>query len=288
MLQNNIIRYCFIFFLILQIIISALLGCSNSGQNLDSWAHIEPGLALGIFDAPILSDYGDSHITVLRINPQFYKIDIYCESYYGGLKRTPRQWAEQFKLKVAINAGMYATDYITSVGYLKSGSHLNNPHLNSHHKTVFACGPLDPNIPAAQVIDLNCDDFNLWRDKYSSFSQCIRMINCQQENVWEPQAKKWSIACIGMDKSANLLLIHCRSPYSVHEFINMLLELPLNILNTMYLEGGPAASLYFSLGGIEKELVGSHEASFMMGENNQTAWSVPNIIGIKNLEKQKK
>jgi uncharacterized protein YigE (DUF2233 family) len=265
-----------------------LLGCSNPGQNSDIWSHIEPGLDLGIFNAPISSQYGDSYITVLRINPHLYTIDIYCQSYYGGPKRTARQWAKQFELMISINAGMYATDYITSVGYLKSGSHLNNPHLNSYHKTVFACGSLDPHIPAAQIIDLTCDDFNLWNNKYSSFSQCIRMINCQRQNVWEPQLKKWSIACIGMDKSSNLLLIHCRSPYSVHEFINMLLELPLNILNTMYLEGGPESSLYFSLGGIERELVGSHEANFMIGESNQTAWPIPNIIGIKELEKQKK
>lgn len=250
----------------------------------DSFANLEPGLALGIFDATVKSDYGDSRITILKIDPTLFLIDIYCESYYKNNHRTLREWAEEFNLIAVINAGMYAEDYITSVGYLKSGNHVNNSHLSSKYNCIFACRPVEKDIPVAQIIDLKNQDFSIWKSKYLSFSQSIRMISYEQKNVWQPQLKKWSIACLAMDVSGNILFIHCQSPYSVHDFINILLTLPLNIYNAMYLEGGLEAGLYFSAGGIERELRGIHESSLIIGESNETALTTPNIIGIRKGE----
>jgi len=253
-------------------------------ENEGSFTNLEPGFELGIFDAPVKSEYGDSRITILKIDPKIFFVDIYCESYYKSKHRTLREWAEEFNLIAATNAGMYAEDYITSVGYLKSGNHVNNSHINSKYNCIFACRPAENNIPAAQIIDLKNQDFNIWKSKYLSFSQSIRMISYRQLNVWQPQEKKWSIACLAMDKSGNVLFIHCRSIYSVHDFINILLDLPLNIFNAMYLEGGPEAGLYFSAGGIERETYGIYESSFIIGESNESASPVPNIIGIKKVE----
>ncbi len=257
----------------------------SSQGNEDSFAKLEPGLALGIFNAPVKSEYGDSRITILKIDPRAFFVDIYCESYYKSKHRTLREWAEEFNLIAATNAGMYAKDYITSVGYLKSGNHINNSHINSKYKCIFACRPVKNNIPTIQIIDLKNNDFNIWKNKYLSFSQSIRMISYKQINVWQPQEKKWSIACLAIDKSGNVLFIHCRSTYSVHNFINILLTLPLNIYNAMYLEGGAEAGLYFSAGGIEKELYGIYESSLIIGESNESALPTPNIIGIKKLNK---
>ncbi len=252
--------------------------------NKDSFANLEAGFELGIFNTPVKSENGDSRITVLKIDPRLFSIDIYCESYYKSKHRTLREWAEEFNLIAATNSGMYAEDYITSVGYLKSGKHVNNSHINSKYNCIFACRPVKKNIPPAQIIDLKNQDFNIWKSKYLSFSQSIRMISHRQLNVWQPQEEKWSIACLAMDKSGNILFIHCRSTYSVHDFINILLALPLDIYNAMYLEGGKEAGLYFSAGGIEKEIYGINESSFIIRESNESALPVPNIIGIRKSE----
>ncbi len=247
----------------------------------ESKLNINPGLALKILEAPVKSDYGDSRITVLKIDPEFYDINIYCASQLDQKSRTVKTWASEFKLTAVINAGMYAADHLTSVGFMKSGEHLNNRNLNKTYNCVFACAPLEENVPQAQIIDLKCQDFKIWKSKYLSFSQSIRMISCRQKNVWQQQPRKWSIAALAVDKEGDLLFIHCRSPYSVHDFIEMLLQLPLNIYNAMYLEGGPEASLYFSAGDFEKELFGSYETGFILNDQNASAWKIPNVIGIR-------
>jgi uncharacterized protein YigE (DUF2233 family) len=242
---------------------------------------LEPGLFLGILDSPAQSEMGDSRITILRFDPSLYESDIYCDSYYGGTRRTPSEWAEEFSLIAVINAGMYAQDKSTAVGFLKSNDHLNNPRLNRRFNCVFACGALEKGIPFAQIIDLRCEDFGGWRDKYSSFTQSIRMISCQQKNVWQQQSKRWSIAALGMDKTGQILFIHCRSLYSVHDFINILLGLPIDIFNAMYLEGGAEASLYVKAGGMEINLTGISETEILLGERNGAYRPVPNVIGIR-------
>ena len=106
------------------------------------------------------------------------------------------------------------------------------------------------------------------------------MVSCRQENVWEKQERMWSIAAFGMDTSENGLFVFGETPYSVHDFTNILLSLPISLDNAMYLEGGPEATLYFSANGIEFEKVGSHETA--LGENSfrKMARPLPNVIGI--------
>ena len=86
---------------------------------------------------------------------------------------------------------------------------------------------------------------------------------------------------IGMDKKGNALFIFTRSPYSVHNFINILLQLPLSIHNAMYLEGGPEASFYLNHNKFEIRKFGSFETGFNLDDSNSTFWPIPNVIGIK-------
>ncbi len=245
------------------------------------WAQLEPGFSIQVFDSPVKSRLGDSRITVLKIDPEKFDFEIYCASQYNNKLRTVKEWAQDFNLVAAINAGMFAKDYLTSVGFLKSGDHVNNPTVNHSYNCVFACGPLEDGLPAARIIDRQCENFPDLRKKYRSFVQGIRMISCHQKNVWEQQPNQWSIAALGFDKGGNILFIHCRSPYTVHDFINILLKLPLEIRNAMYLEGGPPASLYYSLQGLQNELAGSYETDFLLNNNNQISWQIPNVIGVK-------
>ncbi len=83
-----------------------------------------------------------------------------------------------------------------------------------------------------------------------------------------------------MDKPGRLLFIFTRSPYRVHHFINMLLKLPLEIYNMMYLEGGPETTLYLSSGASTIKKYGSYETGFNENDNNHEFWPVPNVIGV--------
>lgn len=269
---------------LLLIILFILPGFSD-GKTKPKWRKLEQGLYIGVFEASQKSPVGDSRVTVIKIDPGYYDFEIYCASEYGKKLRTTREWAVEFGLTAAINAGMYAIDHLTSVGYLKSGDHLNNPRISKKYNSIFACGALSDKVPSAQIIDLRCQDFASLKKRYHSFTQGIRMISCRQKNVWQQQLRKWSIAALGMDKEGNILFIHCRSPYSVHDFNNIILKLPLKIHTAMYLEGGPEASLYYRAHGEKKELMGSYETGFLPSNGNTVAWQIPNVIGVRRKKK---
>jgi hypothetical protein len=90
----------------------------------------------------------------------------------------------------------------------------------------------------------------------------------------------WSIAAFGMDKSGNGLFMLTGSPYSGHDFADILLSLPISLYNVMYLEGGPEATLYFSMNGIEFEKIGTYDTVLNEDGFSKIARPIPNVIGI--------
>lgn len=89
------------------------------------------------------------------------------------------------------------------------------------------------------------------------------------------------VCIIGIDKDGNILFIFTRSPYSVHDFINIILNSSLKLYNAMYLEGGPEASLYLNHNEHKVEKMGSYETGFNENDDNYEFWHIPNIIGIR-------
>jgi hypothetical protein len=47
------------------------------------------------------------------------------------------------------------------------------------------------------------------------------------------------------------------------------------------MEGGPEAQLYVHAGETELEMFGSYETSFKENDQNEMAWPVPNVIGMR-------
>ncbi len=89
------------------------------------------------------------------------------------------------------------------------------------------------------------------------------------------------MAVIGKDKAGHALFIMSRSPYRVHNFVKMLLKLPLNLYNLMYLEGGPEASFYLNHNGTKVQQMGSYETGFNENDDNTRFWQIPNMIGVR-------
>ncbi|OGP64862.1 MAG: hypothetical protein A2170_07125 [Deltaproteobacteria bacterium RBG_13_53_10] len=244
------------------------------------WKRIDEGLFIGEFASPQSSRMTDPKVVVVKVDPEFYSFKLLCASEYDRERMAPKKWCEKFKLTAAINAGMYQEDGFTNVGLMKNFNHLNNPRLNNSYKAVLAFNPVDSDVPEIQIIDLRCQDFRKLRPKYQTLVQNIRMISCRQENVWARQDRTSSMAVFGLDKTGKALLVFSEALYSGHDFINLLLSLPLSIFSALYLEGGPEASLFFSRGGAEFERVGIYETGFQEGSARSVARPVPNVIGI--------
>jgi hypothetical protein len=245
-----------------------------------TWQKLAPGLHLGEFKAPLASEFGDSKVRILRIDPQRYRFRLLnASASKNGRPLSAKQWSQQNGLVAAINASMYQEDYKSSVSLMRTRAHINNPRL-SKDMTILAFDRKDADVPLVKLIDRQCEDIKVWQKKYTTMIQSIRMISCIGENVWAQQPQKWSTAAIGIDEQGRILFIHVGSPYSTHDLINILKKLPLNIARAMYAEGGPQAQMYINTGQVEYEFVGSYEIDIQGDMKKLISRPVPNVVGI--------
>ena len=103
------------------------------------------------------------------------------------------------------------------------------------------------------------------------------MVSCDRKNVWAPDQKRWSTAAIGIDGAGRALFIHARSPWPVHDLVDTLLALPIDLRRAMYVEGGPEAQLYVRAGGREVERLGAIEVT-AHAASAVFAWEIPNAV----------
>ncbi len=249
----------------------------------EPWQTLEPGLELGTFVSPRRSTVGDSLIHVVRVDPE--RFDLVLKMAGAGdpvVTRTGREWAAQAGLLAAINSSMYQEDHETSTELMRSSEHVNNNRLTSGNTVLaFELDPAAPaDLPRARIIDRQCEDFDALRPHYQSLVQSIRMVSCERANVWQQSTRIWSHAVIGIDGAGRPLLIHARSPWTTHDFIDILLELPIDLRQLQYAEGGPEAQLFVDAGDVELERFGSFETGFLESDDNAVAWPVPNVIGV--------
>lgn len=255
-------------------------GQVGAAGKSDPWREIEDGLLLGEFDSEPTPGAGAGKILIVRVNPRKFAFRLMAASEYANRKWSVKEWCERYQLLGAFNAGMYAKDGVTSVGFMKNFRHVNNGRLNKYN-AVLAFNPLDAGVPEIQIIDRECQDFASLKGKYQTFVQSIRMVSsCDQQNVWSQQPRGWSTLAIGLDKNSNVLVIFCQPQIPVHDLIDTLLTLPISLHNAMYLEGGPQASLYLTTPKTTIERHGSWEATADGHNSIQVSLPVPNVIGI--------
>ena len=250
-----------------------------------AWKNLEKGLDVGIFPAPKKSAFGDSLIRILRADTASFSLRLLNASSEDQKKRwSVKDWVNRNGLVAAINASMYQKDMMSSVSYMKTRQHTNNTWV-SKDKTILAFNPNDKKLPPVRIIDRDCEDFNTLRKKYSTLVQSIRMVSCHGKNMWGQQKKMSSIAAIGLDQQDRILFIHVRSPYTTHDLIHMLLELPVGLKQAMYVEGGADAQLYINTGKEEHEFIGSYSTGSREHDENTYSHPIPNVLGLVRLEK---
>ena len=231
------------------------------------------------------SHAGDSRITVVRADPGRWELVLVgTDESNGESSKTAREWARSHRLQVATNAGMFATDYRTHIGYLESRGEVRSRHVNAY-QSVAAFDPRDTasgNAPF-RIFDLDASGVTVEsiRRDYTSLVQNLRLIRKPGTNRWSQQPKRWSEAALGEDAAGRPLLIHCRSPFSMHDLNRELLAAGIDLVAAQHLEGGPEAQLYLEVGSTAIELVGSFETSFREDEGNTVAWRVPHVLGLR-------
>ena len=269
-----------LFLLILCFSFSALL----IARTPLGWKTLAPGMDFVYVTAGKPSQVGDSRIFVLRMDPNLWQLEAIGISQTGEASgRTAHEWSESQKFSAAINAGMFATDFKTHLGYMGSSAHVNNGRANAY-QSVAAFNPRDSKAsPQFRVFDLDVPgvSFAGIQKNYSSAVQNLRLIKRPGANQWPQQDRKWSEAALGEDDAGRVLFIYSRSPFSMHDLNNELLNAGIGIVAAQHLEGGPEAQLYLHVGDLEMEMYGSYETSFRENDSNSAAWPIPNILGVR-------
>jgi hypothetical protein len=256
------------------------------GMAHDPWQSLAPGMELGKFLANQASQFNETQITILRIDPDLWSLEYSGLSLEGGTSgKTAKQWSKDYRFSAAINAGMFATDYKTHIGYLRFREHVNNTRTTSY-QSVAAFDPRREGLPRFRIFDLDSPGVSMeaiLRD-YASAVQNLRLIKRPGQNRWGQQAKRWSEAALGEDEAGRILFILCQTPYSMHDLNNALLNLGIGLVAAQHLEGGKQAQLYVNAGGVEFEITGSQGNSFQQNHGISWAWPIPNVLGVRPRE----
>lgn len=233
------------------------------------WKTLQPGVELAIFPRALY---------VVRIDPARAKLRAGLASE-GHAPRTAGQWCETEGYAVAINMGMFQQDHRSNVGYLRNGKHLNNRRWNKY-QSALALNPSDGNLPLLLWLDLDQTGRPDALDRYGIVVQNLRLIAKPGRNVWAKSEKKWSEAAIAVDVSGKLLFVFSREPYTMRDFNQMLLKLPIGVTRAMHVEGGPEASLSIHVPELDLDLCGSFETGFLPDDSNREQWPLPNVLGV--------
>ena len=74
--------------------------------NPIDWKTIDEGMYLAEYQSPVKSSHDNSVITILKINPNKYDLNIYSSNMFS----TVEDWAKENGLLAVINAGMYQSN----------------------------------------------------------------------------------------------------------------------------------------------------------------------------------
>lgn len=249
------------------------------------WKQLKEGCWICDYEAPERSFLNDSKLTILKIDPNIFQFQLLSSTEHGKKNRTAREWADEFELSVVVNAGMYnLANGRTNMGYMKNYTHFNNPRLNKSYNVMMAMNPKDQPEPSFKLFDLAAARWDSIRPRFNTFSQGMRMID-HHGNPLSWNKRPWqtcSMILCATDIEGLIYFVFTRSPYTHQKMIGFLLGLPLNIRTTVYLEGGPEASLYINTGDTLITKFGSYVAKTYENDNNDHFWKIPNVIGIKS------
>ena len=248
------------------------------------WQTLAPGMEIRHVESRKQSRLGDSKITVLRVDPSRWQLEVMGVVQTGeGGGHTAREWAQKHRYTAAINAGMFASDNRTHLGDVRSRDQVYNGRVTRYQSMMAFDRRAGKNVPDFRIFDLDSAGGSLQAilADYSSAVQNLRLIKRPGMNQWGKQSREWSEAAVGEDDEGRVLFIYSRSPFSMHDLNQELLASRIGVVAAQHMEGGPEAQLYVHTGDIELEMFGSYETSFKENDQNQAPWPVPNVIGVR-------
>ncbi len=248
------------------------------------WKTLLKGLYYAEIDNPFHSKISDNIISLVKINPACFDMDVYSCTTYDSLPRKVSEWSKQFNLNVVINAGMYSlSNGIIAQGFMKSKNTCNNVVFKEGYRALAVFNPMDTLLPLFDIVDMEQEAYDRILKQYQTAFQSIRMIDHKgKQIVWKPKRLIYSSMCVlAVDDCHQIILVFSRSPLSANQMSELLLNIPLKVQSAMYLEGGPECNLYIRTADTLILKIGSYVSTTFPTDTNSRAWHLPNVIGFK-------
>jgi hypothetical protein len=247
----------------------ALIAIAALASTLGPWAPLRAGVEYAKVEIR-----AGAPLHIVRIDPKQATIVARAKSAGHGESVTAAEWSRRLGAVAVINAGMYETDYSTHTGLMWIGAHRNNARWVGKYKSVLLLGP--PGVSMIRDASALPADAGSW----SAIVQNLRLIRGPGRNVWSKTEERWSEAAVAMDRSGRLLFLFCRTPLSMFELNQALLNAGLGITHAQHLEGGPEASLSVHGSGIDLDLNGSFETGFNENDASSAQYPLPNVLAV--------
>ncbi len=240
------------------------------GSVFGQWMKLEDGLELARFDSGLRTANDTGDLIVLRMDTDFWGLRAFVPEESDGYKgRSTKRWCELGNLAAAINAGMFQSDKVTHVGYFKVDGKVINSFRNDY-LSAAAFGPIDPAEPYFRLFDLDEISLGEVSARYRNVVQNLRLVKRAGENRWQSANDRWQEAALGEDYKGRALLIYCSRRWSMHEFNEIILALPLGLVAAQHLEGRMQASLWVHHPQVD--------TGGLPGRNSQP--TLPNVFGV--------
>jgi hypothetical protein len=276
--------YCLLNVAATFLLISGNITAQTSWFSDIQWTKLMDGVQYAEVNAPEKSVVNDSKLSILKLDPEKLVFEYLTASEKGNEALTADDWAVRFDKNIIINSGMYNYDKtMSNKGFMKNYDHLNNPQKSDYYNAMLAMHPKDPLKLPFEIIDITCHDWDKVKDQYYSFCQAMRMISCTGEGMAFTKRPNQSCSMIvaATDHQGGIYILFTRSPYTHQKMIEFMKALPFGLLTTVYLEGGPEASLYINTGDTVIAKYGSYVSNTCDNDDNDHFWKIPNVISIR-------
>lgn len=240
--------------------------------SVDIWRELEPGLELARFDSQTREPAEGGDLVVVRADPELWQPRLMLKSSLPDKRsRNLQDWCGEFDLTLAVNAGMYQADGSTHVGYCQDDGKVVNSHANDY-LSACAIDPLDPEEPRFRIFDLDEVPLADITARYRTVIQNLRLIKRERENRWQSSTERWREVALAEDSTGNMLFIFCDTPWSMCDFNEILLNLPLDLVCAQHLEGSYPARLR-----VEHEALAGEPD---LGSGGGASPQLPNILSL--------
>lgn len=253
----------------------------NEDSLLNSWKPLLSGLDLLEINAYTKPYVEDGKLTIIRIQPALFNFRL-ISTTETKLTKPGQYWVESLGLNMLFNAGMYnLKDGRSHRYFMKNYKHLNNSNLSVTTNGIIAFNRKNESVPTFGLYDLTKSDWEMIDTSYNTIIQGLRMIDGDGCPVyWNDRVQSCSMIIIAQDRESNIYVIFSKTPFTQNQMIDNLLNLPIALINAVYLEGGSRSNLIVSTTKFKMKWVGSFGSDINSYNKNSTFFPFPNFIGL--------